>query len=78
MEAFKTSMLEYSKIILQKVSFDKSLFQKELAKAVRRLLENEIKELLLWVKLNFGRQHKIVFNAQKSLPAFSRRKPRRS
>lgn len=50
-------MLEYSKKILIKVSFDIKLFRKELAKAYQYLLEEETAELMLWVKNNFGEQY---------------------
>jgi hypothetical protein len=43
------AMLEYTKTVLQKVSFDSQLFSKEVKKAVRRLLPNEIKELRIWL-----------------------------
>ncbi len=43
-------MLEYSKTVLQKVSFDVKLFCKELEKAISRLLPNEIDELKLWLE----------------------------
>ncbi|RKN81704.1 MULTISPECIES: hypothetical protein [Ulvibacterium] len=44
------AMLEYSKTVLRKVSFDAKLFLKELKKAVTRLLPEEIEELKLWLK----------------------------
>lgn len=50
------SMLEYSKIILEKVSFDIQLFHKELRKAIARLAEPEIKELTHWAQRNFAPQ----------------------
>ena len=43
-----TSMLEYSKMILENVSFDAALFRKELMKAVQRLIEPEQEALLTW------------------------------
>lgn len=43
-------MLEYTKTVLQKVSFDAKLFVKEVKKAVSRLLPNEIEELKIWLK----------------------------
>lgn len=43
------AMLEYSKTVLKKVSFDAKLFLKELKKAVSRLLPDEIEELKLWL-----------------------------
>jgi len=42
-------MFEYTKTILQKVSFDPVLFCKELEKAVNRLLPYEIEELRVWL-----------------------------
>jgi hypothetical protein len=47
------SMLEYSKFILQKVSFDESLFKKELEKALKILLPEEVRQLLNWAKEQF-------------------------
>ncbi len=44
------AMLEYSKTVLKKVSFDSKLFLKELKKAVLRLLPEEIEELKLWLQ----------------------------
>lgn len=43
------AMLEYTKTVLKKVSFDTKLFCKELKKAVQRLLPAEIEELKHWV-----------------------------
>ncbi|MGB5434768.1 MAG: hypothetical protein WBM98_02670 [Maribacter sp.] len=43
------AMLEYTKTVLKKVSFDTKLFCKELKKAVQRLLPAEIEELKQWV-----------------------------
>lgn len=47
------SMLEYSKFILQKVSFDELLFKKELEKALKILLPEEVRQLLNWAKEQF-------------------------
>lgn len=44
------AMLEYTKTILQKVSFDVLLFGKELNKASIRLLPNELVELEIWLR----------------------------
>lgn len=44
------AMLEYTKTVLQKVSFDAKLFSKELKKAISRLLPDEIEELKLWLQ----------------------------
>ncbi|MBT8283364.1 MAG: hypothetical protein KJO86_06470 [Muriicola sp.] len=43
-------MLEYTKTVLQKVSFDAKLFSKELQKALSRLLPYEIEELKRWLQ----------------------------
>ena len=43
------AMLEYSKTVLKKVSFDVSLFCKEVQKAVQRLLPYVIEELKLFI-----------------------------
>jgi hypothetical protein len=44
------AVFEYTKTILEKVSFNKELFKKELEKAVNRLLPFEVKELYLWLR----------------------------
>jgi len=46
-------MLEYAKIILEKVSFDKGLFEKELKKAIEILEKTEIKTLCDWCYQQF-------------------------
>lgn len=56
------SMLEYIKIILQKVSFDRRLFEKELRKAIRMLMPEEVKRLRLWCYERFGTEHLPVLN----------------
>jgi hypothetical protein len=43
------AMLEYTKTVLKKVSFDTKLFCKELKKAVKRLLPDELEELRQWL-----------------------------
>jgi hypothetical protein len=44
------AMYEYTKTVLRKVSFDASLFCKELEKALQRLLPYEIEELKIFIK----------------------------
>lgn len=51
------NMLEYTKTLLKKVSFDVKLFRKELAKAYQNLLDEEVEELREWVLSNFGVQY---------------------
>ena len=43
------AMFEYTKTVLHKVSFDVTLFCKEVQKALQRLLPYEIEELKLWI-----------------------------
>lgn len=43
------AMFEYTKTILDKVSFDAVLFCKEVKKALQRLLPHEIEELKIWI-----------------------------
>jgi len=44
------AMFEYSKNVLQRVSFDITLFSRELKKAMKRLLPHEVDELKIWVR----------------------------
>ncbi len=46
----KTSMLEYVKLILSKVSFDRKLFRKEYRKGLGWLSSNEAGELKSWLR----------------------------
>jgi len=43
------AMLEYTKTVLNKVSFDTTLFCKEVQKALQRLLPYEIEELKIFI-----------------------------
>ncbi|WP_224482658.1 hypothetical protein [Robertkochia aurantiaca] len=43
------AMYEYTKTVLQKVSFDVKLFRVELEKAMKRLLPHELDELRIWL-----------------------------
>lgn len=47
---FKLSMLDYSKIILSKIFFDKRLFKKEYKKALRDLGRTDRVALKKWVR----------------------------
>ena len=44
------AMLEYTKMVLQKVSFNMGLFRRELKKASKTLLPYEIEELIIWLR----------------------------
>lgn len=50
----RMSWLSYSKIILEKVSFDQKIFRKELRKSLARLSREEIKKLESWIIDNFN------------------------
>ncbi|MEP2771100.1 MAG: hypothetical protein ABJH05_03060 [Fulvivirga sp.] len=53
-------MLEYVKTILTKVSFDAKLFEKELRKALKNLIEAEIEELRKWCYAKFASKYEPV------------------
>ncbi len=50
-------MLELCKEILTKVSFDKVLFQKELAKSLRWIKSEEVEGFKNWCVKTFGATH---------------------
>ena len=50
-------MLEFSKKILKKVSFDRALFKKELKKSLKWLNRDEIIALKVWCLAQFGSQY---------------------
>lgn len=53
-------MYEMTKHILEKVSFDKSLFRKELFKARKFLKKDELLLLRLWCLTTFGHLYQDV------------------
>lgn len=53
-------MLELSKKVLEKVSFDRSLFQKELVKAVGWLKQEEISNLKIWCLASFAMYNDVI------------------
>lgn len=54
-------MLSYVKAVLTRVSFDARLFEKELRKAIRILIGEEIVELKRWCYANFLK-HQVILN----------------
>ena len=55
-------MLEYFKTILKKVSFDRQLFEKELVKAIKSLLAEEINKLKEWCYRKFGKNYQPILD----------------
>jgi hypothetical protein len=59
-------MLDYTKIILQRVSFDETLFEKELKKSLTELIKEEVLELKRWCIENFAHYNHVI---QKTITA---------
>lgn len=55
-------MLEYFKTVLLKVSFDPALFEKELQKAIRSMIPQELKEFRAWCYNKFGQHYPLILN----------------
>lgn len=55
-------MFEYSKMILEKVSFEPRIFKKELRKALRQLPKEEYKQLMNWCKEKFRKSNQTEEN----------------
>jgi hypothetical protein len=53
-------MLEFSKKVLNKVSFDKKLFKKELQKSLRWLNKGEMNHLKIWTLATFSQYKNII------------------
>ena len=55
-------MLNYVKTVLTKVSFSALLFEKELRKAIKLLMAEEVNELKRWCYTRFGNEHEAILN----------------
>ncbi|QHL88962.1 hypothetical protein GU926_16610 [Nibribacter ruber] len=55
-------MLEYVKMILDKVSFDQKLFEKELRKGLRMLVRNELESLREWCYKRYNNKYDSILN----------------
>lgn len=55
-------MLDYVKLILEKVSFDQSLFEKELRKSIKDLIHDDLIELKKWCYDKFGNKHNHILD----------------
>ena len=64
-------MLEYVKTILEKVSFDRLLFEKELRKSFAVLVKEELIELKSWCYVQFATVHANILNQVFLKPEFS-------
>ena len=53
-------MLDFTKNILRKVSFDKCLFQKELTKSIRWLNKADLIKLKIWSLATFSQYKNII------------------
>ncbi len=53
-------MLEFSKKVLKKVSFDKNLFKKELQKSAGWIGKNEVITLKVWALTSFSQYRNII------------------
>ncbi len=55
-------MMEYVKVILLKVSFDKKLFEKELQKGLNLLIPSEVQDFKDWCYKTFSKSYEPVLN----------------
>ena len=55
-------MLEFTKKILSKVSFDKNLFRKELLKSISWLTKKETLTLKIWALTTFSKYKNIILD----------------
>lgn len=56
----KQTTLEYYKFILERVSFDAILFEKEFRKAISNLPQEQVGELKAWVKNNYAKYYSLI------------------
>tara|TARA_B110000495_G_C22802264_1_gene468610 strand:+ start:518 stop:703 length:186 start_codon:yes stop_codon:yes gene_type:complete len=59
-------MLEFSKQILSKVSFDRNLFDKELKKSISWLKNDEVEKLKIWCLSSFIFYNDLIIDAFES------------
>ena len=61
-------MFEMTKLVLQRVSFDSTLFKKELVKALKWLKKEEALALQAWCIATFGSQYaKLIHEAYQAM-----------
>lgn len=66
-------MYEFSKQILQKVSFDKFLFKKELIKAIKLIKDEEIPLLKEWCMSTFTHYRELIIDTFQTMLVSSRK-----
>lgn len=59
---FYANMLEYIKTILEKVSFDRKLFEKELRKSLKMLVGEEVAQLRAWCYEKYSGIYRNILN----------------
>ncbi|GAB4299735.1 MAG: hypothetical protein Kow0068_23180 [Marinilabiliales bacterium] len=62
-------MLDYQKMILEKVSFNANLFAREFKKSFKWLSREELNELVDWVKYRFTDLYNKITGQEKELKA---------
>ena len=65
-------MFEFSKLILQKVSFDKFLLKKKLTKAIKLIKDDEILLLKEWCIVTFTNYRELIIDAFETIILSSR------
>ncbi|MES2794506.1 MAG: hypothetical protein V4683_01000 [Bacteroidota bacterium] len=68
------TLLEYFKIILEKVSFDAKLFEKELRKAICQLIKSDLIALKRWCIEQFGKKYRQIIKSVFGSISFRKRK----
>ncbi len=63
-----SNVLEYVKTVLQKVSFDKFLFEKELRKGLKILMIDDISEFRTWCYEKFSDRYQGILNQHFNSP----------
>ncbi len=59
----RRKMLEYYKLIIDKVSFSAHLFEKELKKAIRAILPDDMPKLMDWAYQKYGSVYRRILDA---------------
>jgi hypothetical protein len=61
-------MLEHQKILIDKLSYDKNLFKKEIVKSIKWLKVSDLYKLFDWLKQKYWNTHQdIIVNVLQTL-----------